>query len=315
MDSDIKVALLGCGNWGKNLLRTFSNLGVLAAIVDANPEQVKKYAKEYDVKALRFEEVLASPDIQAIVIALPAEQHAQAALRAIEAGKHVFIEKPLALLVEDGEKIRDLAREKNVIVMVGHLLQYHPGFIQLKKLVEEGALGTIKSVESRRLNFGRFRKEEDALWSLAPHDISMVLSLFEGFPETINLYKESVNMPAHADSVHVQLGFSTGHAHIHVSWLHPTKVRQFTVIGDKAMAVFDDGDVKAPKLTLYPYDFSHKEGGVLKAMAPQEIPIPKDEPLITECVHFISCCANQNTPLTDVDEALRVLRVLSNTHE
>ena len=173
-----KVAIFGCGYWGKNLARNFAELGALSAIVDPDIETAKQYAKLHNVTAMTDQDVFGSDVIQGVIIAAPAEHHAKLAIKALAAGKHVYVEKPLALSIKDGERMRDAARAADRILMVGHLLQYHPVFVVLRNMVRQGELGKLQYVYSNRLSTGKFRIEEDAFWSLAPHDISMILALF-----------------------------------------------------------------------------------------------------------------------------------------
>ncbi len=306
------IAVIGCGYWGKNLARNFAQLGALRAIVDPNPETAAFHADAHNVAAMDMAQALADDAIEAVVIAAPAELHKALALEAIAAGKHVYVEKPLALSVADGEVMRDAAKDAGVILMVGHLLQYHPVFSALRDMVQAGDLGKLRYAYSNRLSMGKFRLEEDAFWSLAPHDVSMILSLFGEAPSEIRGGGLDFITPGIADESRLDLVFpSGGRAHIFASWLHPFKEQRLVVVGEKAMAVFDDTAPWEQKLAIYKHevDMSGAVPQPVKA-EPEYIAVPNGEPLKSECQHFLDCVANGTTPITDAEEGLRVLRVL-----
>jgi len=311
--TDIKVAVVGCGYWGKNLARNFAELGALKAIVDPNPETAKLHAEAHKVDAMDMATALADESIGGVVIAAPAELHKELALEAIASGKHVYVEKPLALSVEDGEAMRDAAKKAGVTLMVGHLLQYHPVFVALRDMVRSGDLGKLRYAYSNRLSMGKFRLEEDAFWSLAPHDVSMILALFNEAPSEVRGGGLDFITPGIADESRLDMVFpSGGRAHVFASWLHPFKEQRLVVVGDKAMAVFEDSQPEwEKKLVLYRHklDMSDRVPAPMKA-DPEYIDVPKGEPLKSECQHFLDCVANGETPFTDAEEALRVLRVL-----
>ena len=308
---NVTVAVMGCGHWGKNLARNFAELGALKALVDPNPDTAAKHADMHGVASMASDEVLAS-DVDGVVIAAPAELHADLALKAIAAGKHVYVEKPLALSVADGEKMRDAANDADRILMVGHLLQYHPVFVALRDRVRAGELGKLRYAYSNRLSTGKFRVEEDAFWSLAPHDVSMLLALFDEAPSEVRLSGLDFITPGIADESRLDMVFpSGGRAHVFASWLHPFKEQRLVVVGEDAMAVFDDVKPWDEKLTFYrhvidtsgPVPIPHKA-------EPEFIAVPQGEPLKSECQHFLDSIANGTQPFTDAEEALRVLRVL-----
>jgi predicted dehydrogenase len=312
MVEDVKLAVIGCGYWGKNLARNFAQLGALSAIVDPNPEIAKIHATAFKVPAMTMEEVLGDPSIKAIAIAAPAELHKSLALEGIAAGKHIYVEKPLALSVTDGEIMRDAAKAADVVLMVGHLLQYHPVFVTLLEMVKAGDLGKLRYAYSNRLSMGKFRVEENAFWSLAPHDISMILSLFGEVPSEIRGGGLDFVTRGIADEARLDLVFpNKGRAHIFVSWLHPFKEQRLVVVGDKAMAVFDDTAEWEEKLLLYRHEIDKNQypPEPIKSDA-KAVFVPKGEPLKSECQHFLDCVKNGTTPITDADEGLRVLRVL-----
>ena len=310
----ITVAVVGCGHWGKNLIRNFSELGALNAIVDPDKTLAEKFSDQYGVPAATYDEVCANPDITGVVIAAPAELHAQLALQAFSAGKHVYVEKPIALTVEDGEAMKQAAEKQGKVLMVGHLLQYHPAFIKLRQVVEAGEIGKVRYAYSNRLSTGKFRVEENALWSLAPHDFSMLLSLFKEPPTEIVGRGGAYVTPGIEDEYHVDMTFLDGaRAHVFASWLHPFKEQKLVVIGEEAMIVFEDSEPEKPqKLRIY----KHKIDTTGPAPVPQKadveyVPFDMDaEPLREECRHFLECCENNTRPRTDADEALAVLRAL-----
>jgi len=306
-----KVAVLGCGYWGKNLVRNFAELNALQAVADSNEEAAKKYAELYGVAALSVDEALAS-DVDGVIIAAPAEHHLSLALKAFDAGKHVYVEKPLALSVSEGEKIRDASIEAGKILMVGHLLQYHPVFSVLRNHVRAGNLGKLRYAYSNRLSMGKFRIEEDALWSLAAHDVSMLLALFDSAPIQVRLSGADFITPGVADEARLDMAFpSGGRAHVFVSWLHPFKEQRLVVVGEDGMMVFDDTKPWEEKLALYAHciDQTNSVPTVIKS-EPEYIAAPPGEPLKLECEHFLDCIRGNRKPITDGEEALRVLRVL-----
>lgn len=310
--SVVKVAVVGCGYWGKNLARNFAELGALSAIVDPNSDTAKFHANTHSVAAMDMATALADDSIAGVVIAAPAELHKVLALEAIAAGKHVYVEKPLALSVADGEIMRDAAVKARVILMVGHLLQYHPVFVALREKVRAGDLGKLRYAYSNRLSMGKFRLEEDAFWSLAPHDVSMLLALFGEAPSEVRGGGLDFITPGIADESRLDMVFpSGGRAHVFASWLHPFKEQKLVVVGEKAMAVFDDAAPWEEKLGVYNHDIdmSNRVPAPVKA-AVEYIDVPKGEPLKSECQHFLDCIANDDVPFTDAEEALRVLRVL-----
>lgn len=309
------IAVIGSGYWGKNLVRNYAALNVLKLICDKNEATLEQFKTTYpDVDTcMALTDILSRDDIQGVVIATPAETHHTIAREALLAGKHVYVEKPLVLEETDGEELIALAKEKDKILMVGHLLQYHPVFIKLKSLAHSGELGRINYIYSNRLNLGKIRREENILWSFAPHDISMILTLAGEEPETIFATGGNYLHKKIADVTTTHLEFPSGiRAHIHVSWLHPFKEQKLVVVGDKKMAVFDDTQPWADKLLLYPHKINWKNNVPIPDKAEAERPeIQQDEPLKCECLHFLSCIENNTPPLTDGNEGVRVLRILN----
>src|SRR5437870_4417797 len=236
-----QVAVVGAGYWGKNLVRNFHGLNALGAICDSDPERLESFKQLYPSAKMfnAYSDVLRDATIQALAIATPAEAHADAVREALLAGKDVFVEKPLCLSVEEGEGLVALAKKKDRILMVGHLLWYHPAVLKLKELLAAGALGRIQYIYSNRLNLGKIRREENILWSFAPHDISVILGLLGEMPDKVEAQGGNYLHRQIADVTVSLLAFPSGvKAHIFVSWLHPFKELKLVVVGDRKMAVF-----------------------------------------------------------------------------
>jgi UDP-2-acetamido-3-amino-2,3-dideoxy-glucuronate N-acetyltransferase len=309
------IAVVGAGNWGKNLVRNFFELGALQAICDENPATLASMQKIYPSCSLisSFKDILARKDITAIAIATPAETHLELARQALLAGKDVFVEKPLTLSEKDAGELINIAGEKKLILMVGHLLQYHPAFVKLKELAVQGDLGRINYIYSHRLNLGKIRREENILWSFAPHDISMILALAGEEPESVLATGGNYLHKKIADVTTTHLEFSSGlKAHIFVSWLHPFKDQKLVVVGDRKMAVFDDTLPWEEKLLSYPHYVTWENNVPVPTRGiPERVSLPYNEPLKLECEHFLSCLKNRKKARTDGEEGLRVLKVLN----
>lgn len=308
-----KICVAGCGHWGKNLVRTFSSLQCLYGLYDPDAECARALSSKYPAARLfnDWQAVLDDPQITAIAVASPAENHFELTMAALRAGKHVFVEKPLALEWEDGAEMVDMARQRNRILMVGHLLQYHPAVIRLKQLISEGVLGRIEYIYSNRLSMGKIRREENALWSFAPHDISVILALVGQMPVQVAATGGAYLQPNIADVTISNLLFDRGtRAHIFVSWLHPYKEQRLVVIGSKQMAVFEDTQPER-KLMLFNKQIELKNGG-LEALRPEGtvVDFEPGEPLLLECRHFVECIEQNRQPKTAGEEGVRVLQVL-----
>lgn len=316
---EVNIAVIGGGYWGKNLIRNFQALGHLHTICDASMEALNEFNDVYpDVNICTdYQEVLNNKEINAVVIAAPAVLHFELAKKAILHGKDVYVEKPLALNAQDGEVLVKLAKEKDRILMVGHLLHYHPAINELKRLVSSGELGKIQYIYSNRLNFGKIRREENILWSFAPHDISVILGLLGEEPTSISATGSRHLSPDIDDTTVSQLAFANGvNAHIFVSWLHPFKEQKLVVVGEKQMAVFDDMLPWDEKLTLYPHKvvwLNHLPQAE-KAQG-NAVKLVESEPLKNECQHFAECVHRRQQPKTDGKEGLRVLKVLNSLQE
>ncbi len=315
------IAIIGIGAWGGNLLRNYFNLSsghlVLACDTDEKRLAAAKSAYPGLETATDYMDILKRDDIGAVVIATPPAQHYQQAMTFLESGRDVFVEKPLALSVEDGRKLVDKAEEKKAILMVGHIMVYHPATLYLKKLLDSGVLGDIYYLYSNRVNLGKVRDVENALWSFAPHDISIILHLLEEDPVRVTATGSSYLRKGIEDVAFMVLYFEDGKmAHVHVSWLDPHKIRQLTVVGSKKMVVFDDAGA-AEKIRIYDKGIDQKQNydtyGEFLTLRTGDILIPKIpsvEPLAEECRHFLNALESRERPTSDGYEALKVLKVL-----
>jgi len=307
-----RVGVAGCGYWGRNLVRNFHKLGALAAVCDVDADNLEVMRRTYSVAAMNdFEELLAMPELQAVVIAAPAASHYELAKKAMLRGKDVFVEKPLALRVEDGAELVEIARKHSRILMVGHLLHYHPAIVELRRMVDVGELGRVEYISSSRLNLGKLRTEEDILWSFAPHDIAAVLHLLRESPTSVTAQGASCLSHSISDVTFTILEFKSGvKAHIFVSWLHPFKEQKLVIVGNRKMAVFDDTQSES-KLVLYPHRIEWVNRVPIARKAEGEVvQLSKEEPLSIECSHFLECVRQRKTPRTDGENGLSVLRIL-----
>ncbi len=306
-----KVAVVGCGYWGKNLVRNFASLGALHTVCDATVAgraTASELAPAARVVA-DLETVLADDEIAGVVIATPAETHHQIVKAALLADKDVFVEKPLALTYEAGIELVHVARERQRILLVGHVLEYHPAITRLQALMAAGELGKIRYIYSNRLNLGKIRSEENILWSFAPHDIAVILRLMDGMPFQVIACGGSYVQPNIADVTITNLLFDNGvRAHIHVSWLHPFKEQRLVVIGSKKMASFDD---VSKELVLYDQRVDIEQGAPIPVKGEgQLVAFGNDEPLRLECQAFLDAIESRCSPITDGESGLRALKVL-----
>src|SRR3972149_5534248 len=307
------IGLIGLGYWGTNILRNLYELGVLRSACDNDDAAIAEHRKKFpDINyTTSIKEILENPLIKAVAIATPAVTHHEIVKQSLLAGKDVFVEKPLANTVQKGEELVKLAEERNRVLMVGHILQYHPAVMKLKELLCSGSLGRIHYLYSNRLNIGKLRTEENILWSFAPHDISVILTLLEEEPIKVSAIGGDYLNKGIYDTTLTTLEFRNGvKGHIFVSWLHPYKEQKLIVVGSKAMAVFDD--VSKEKLFLYPHKIEWKDGKIPMAHKAehQVIPVESGEPLNLELNHFIECVKQRKRPRTDGLEGLRVLNIL-----
>ena len=309
-----KIALVGCGYWGKNLCRNFHALGALSTVVDATVNgQVTARSIAPDILiADKLEDILGDNQIQGVALATPAETHAELAIQAMRAGKDVFVEKPMALSISDAEEMQKVANETGRILMVGHLLEYHSAVLKLRELVDSGELGKINYIYSNRLNFGKVRTEENALWSFAPHDVAVILRLLGQSPIEVSASGGSYLTRDISDITVSNLRFSdNSRAHIFVSWLHPYKEQRLVVVGNKKMAIFNDVNPFGEKLCIYPQ--SVEFDGTLPLLKKEDaefIEHANTEPLREECAHFLECMKSRKKPLTDAQSGIQVLKVL-----
>lgn len=313
------LGLIGAGYWGKNLVREFYNLGVLKTICDLDTNLLSEHQKNYTELEVTsdWNELLSDPEIKAICVSAPAELHFRFCKDAILANKHVYVEKPLALSLEEGEKIINLAKEHSKLLMVGHLLQYHPAVIKIQELIKDNLLGEIRYITSNRMNLGKFRREENVLWSFAPHDISVILSLLNNeLPEYVISHGHSYLSKDIHDITTTFLSFKSGtNAQINVNWLNPIKEQRMIIVGTKGMLVFSD--TEKDKIKFYP-EYIKWDGMIPNPIKnnPEVIDCDMSQsPLELECKHFINCCINNLVPKTDGNEGLRVLKVLHNSQE
>ena len=314
----IRVGVAGLGYWGPNLARNFDRLdgAELAWLCDESEERLERHGAAFPGagRASSLDELLADDSLDAVALATPVPTHAPLALRVIEAGKHCFVEKPLAQSAEEAEQVVSAARASDRVLMVGHLLEYHPGIEALKQLVDGGELGDVRYVYSNRLNLGVLRPDENALWSLGAHDVSVLLRLAGEEPYDCRAVGESYMQEGIEDVVFCYLRFPSGlAAHMHLSWLDPHKERRFTVVGSKKMATFDDMELER-KLTVYDkgFDESYSSYGEYIARSGDTFSprVPNDEPLRVECEHFVGCVRDGSEPRSGGEAGLRVVRVL-----
>ncbi len=316
----VTLGQVGLGYWGPNLLRNFNGLAQARVKVccDLDETALRRVGSQYPGMAITadYGALLADPEIEAVIVTTPTPAHYELAKAALLTGRHVFVEKPIALAVAEAEDLVALAEERGRVLMVGHLLMYHPAVTRLKQLVDGGELGDVYYLYTSRLNLGQVRRNENAMWSLAPHDISVALHLLGEEPEVVAAQGLTYLQPGIPDTVFLTLRFASGRAaHVHVSWLDPHKVRRITVVGSQKMAVFDDVD-STEKLRIYDKGVhrpAYDSYGDSLSLRFGDISIPRvdmREPLRLECQHFIDCIVNGQTPLSDGRNGVQVLRVL-----
>lgn len=300
-----KIAVIGCGNWGRNLVRNFHNLGFLYAICDLNVDSLKDMQRQYRVKVTnRFEDIFTDPFIDGVVISTPSHTHYQLAREALINGKHVYVEKPVATSSEQTLELYNLANDLGRVLMVGHLLLYHPAINRLRQLIQEGYLGQVKSVASDRLNTNKLRPDKSVIWDLAPHDVSMLAYLIDQEPEDIvSVIGYQSREDGLVDDAHLDLVFPNDVAgHIHISWVHPVKQVKLVVRGTERSAVIDDTQGEN-KLQIFKKDDM--------ATPIEEYPEYMEiEPLKLECQHFINCIRYGHTPRSDGMNGYNVVKVL-----
>jgi predicted dehydrogenase len=307
-----RIAVLGCGYWGSNHIRTLTSLGALYAVSDANRARAEGFASEHNCLAIEPDALFDRDDVDAIIMALPPQFHAEYAIRAIEAGKDVLVEKPVALTVADAERAVAAACKHGRLFMVGHVLRFHPAFEKLKFLIDSGELGTVGYIHSHRLGLGKFHTENDALWDLAPHDLSMILAITGVAP--VEVRGEGAALLDHlSDFAHLHMRFPNGlRSHLFTSRLNPYRERRLTVVGDKAMAVFDDVEPWGRKLAVYRHAVWQDSGHwAFTTNEPTYVQVEEGMPLTRELHHFIECLKTRSEPRTTGQEAIEVLRILT----
>jgi predicted dehydrogenase len=314
----VTVGVVGLGYWGPNLARNFDRLGEteLRWICDASEKSRERSAPAFPGARVSgdIDELLSDPELDAVVIATPVPQHADLAMRVLAAGKHCFVEKPLAQSVTDAERVVEAAADSDKVLMVGHLLEYHPGVRKLKEVASSGDLGDIRYIYGNRLNLGKLRPDENALWSLGAHDVSVVLHLAEQEPSELHAFGESYMRQPIEDVVFCYLRFPSGlMAHLHLSWLDPHKERRFTIVGSEKMATFDDMELEQ-KLVIYDkgfdQDYSSYGEYIARSGDVWSPSVSNEEPLRIECSHFADCIRQGRQPVSDGASGLRVVRVL-----
>ena len=308
-----EVAVLGAGYWGRNLVRNFYELGALSLVCDKHEGTRSEILKKYPGISVtaNYMDVLNNDRIRAVAIASPAVMHHEHSMQALARGKDVFVEKPLALDFAQGKEISDTADRSGQILMVGHILEYHPAVKRLKEIIGSGGLGEVRYIYSNRLNLGKVRQEESILWSFAPHDISIISGLIGAELETVSASAGCFLQNDIADVTVTNLSFKGGiKSHIFVSWLHPYKEMKLVVIGDRKMAVFNDA-VAEGKLMIYDKGIDWEaDRPVPRQNSETIVELDKKEPMREECKHFLECVQQRSTPLTGGPNALNVLRVL-----
>ena len=318
MKNEVRLAIVGCGGWGKNLVRNVANLNALDAVADYSADTAQKFALEYNARAMSFDDILTDRSIDGVMIAAPSKFHFDYAKAVLNAGKHVYVEKPLALSASDAEILTELSRYTGRVLMVGHLLNYHGAFLKILEMIADGKIGAVRSVETRRLGRGPIRENDNALWDLASHDLSMILRIAAQEPAHVSALGNYIAAPLQQNAevpfisdVHISLRFDNMIAHSHASWLSPVKEHKMIVTGDKGAIVFDDTQGWEQKLSYQPYALTPQpQQWQIDWQNAGYVALTADEPLRNECQHFIDCIQNNQTAQTDGTEALRVARVI-----
>ncbi|TAL11702.1 MAG: Gfo/Idh/MocA family oxidoreductase [Nitrospirae bacterium] len=318
----VRVAVVGTGEWGKNHVRTFAQLkgARLVTVCDLEETRLAAIRSQYPgvSTTTRYDEVLSDPSVEAVAIASFASEHFEQARRALEAGKHVLVEKPMTLRASEAEELVRVSQRAGRCLLVGHLLLYHPAVVRMKQLVSSGDIGELFYLYSQRLNLGRVRRDENALWSFGPHDVAVALHLFGAEPEVVTAKGAAYLQKGIVDVVFVTLHFpGKKMAHIHLSWLDPHKVRRTTMVGSRKMVVFDDME-PSDKIRIYDKGVDVRPEAVSSEdylrVRFGDILIPHTgtgEPLRVECQHFLDCVRGKAAPLSDGAHGLQVIRVLA----
>lgn len=307
-----RIAVVGCGYWGSNHARTFAELGALYAVSDRHPDRAEAIATLHGAKAMSFEALLADASVDGVVLALPPQYHADQAVAVLEAGKHLLVEKPIALSVADARRVVDAAQRTELVAMTGHILRFHPAFEALEAIIDAGDLGAVRYIHSHRVGLGKFHAENDALWDIAPHDLSLILALTGEKPVNVRGVGSAM-LNRLSDFAHLHLQFPSGvRSHVFASRLNPYRERRLTVIGSKAMAVFDDVAPWNEKLAVYHHKLWEDDRGWQSEMVdPAYVAIPDGMPLTRQCAHFLDCIRTGAAPRTPVSDGLAVIEILS----
>ena len=309
MKKELNIALIGCGNWGKNIARNLYEMGSLACVYDTNINLSEKVSYDYSLPTLELDKIFKDQNINAIVIASPAITHKDMATEALNNDKDVFVEKPFCLSLTDAQKISELATNKNRILMVGHLLNYHNAFIKMKELIKNGKIGTLQNIRANRLALGAIRSEESVIYDLSAHDISMILSIVKELPIDINVQSIHHHNNIGPDAVSIKLSFANGiTALINSDWMCPYKEHKFSIIGTKGSLIFDDTKTWSEKLMYDPSIVTTKN--TIETLPKEKIEIQENEPLKSELIEFIDCIYARKSPLTDHKEAVKVQTVI-----
>ncbi len=307
-----RIAVVGCGAWGRNLIRACAELDVLGAVIDTDPAAAAREAAAWSVPAPPLAQALDDARLDAMVIAAPAPAHAALCRLALDHGKDVFVEKPLASDLAEAEALAARVARSDRVFMIGHLLRHHPAFEALAAIVARGEIGPLRYITASRLSLGRVRAHENAFLSLSPHDVSMILALSDAAPVSVAATARAFVTPGVADEVQADLGFPGDlHAHIAASWLSPFKEQKLVVVGETGSLVFDDVRPWPEKLMQRDHAVARTDAGpVISGAEPRFIDLPAEAPLTKEIRHFVQCCQTRTAPLTGIDEGLRVQRVL-----
>lgn len=311
------IAVIGCGYWGESLVRNFHELGALAAVCDPIGTVAKTFSEKYHVPARSWEDILKDASIQGVVLAVPVPLRAKLCIEALEAGKDVFVEKPLASTEAEGLNVKETLQRTSRILLVGHLLQYHPAIETIKHLLADGTIGNLKYIRSHRFNLGRIRSNENVLWSFASHDFSVIHSLVQSDIVSMSVHGQCCLEDKIADRADVHITYASGvRAEVCASWVHPFKEHKMVIGGTEGMLVFDDMLPPEQKLQLYRHIYARNGQSVIAKKAdPENVPLPSTEPLKAECQHFIDCMQSRQQPRTNIDEGLAVLHMLQLAQE
>ena len=309
MIKDLNIALIGCGNWGKNIARNLHQMGSLRYIYDSNVKLSEKLSYDYSLATLELNKIFKDQNINAIVIASPAITHKDLSIQALKNDKDVFIEKPFCLSLHDAKRISELATNRNRILMIGHLLNYHNAFIKMKELLQKEKIGILQNIRANRLAFGAMRSVESVIYDLSVHDISMILSITQEIPIDVNVQSIHHHNNIGPDAISVKLSFSKGlTALINSDWMCPFKEHRFSIIGTKGSLIFDDTKTWSEKLVYNPSFVTSKN--IIKSLPIEKIKIQENEPLKSELKEFLNCIYARKSPLTDHKEAVKVQTVI-----